>query len=85
MENNSNEKMTNIVIGEAVMQLVSAGADISWRAVTETLQLQLKMEQDSERLMAMRHAINQVHDELRAHYGTHGSLSGRPSAERLLH
>ncbi|MDU5473413.1 hypothetical protein [Pantoea sp. UBA5035] len=85
MENNSNEKMTNIVIGEAVMQLVSAGADISWRAVTETLQLHLKMEQDSERLMAMRHALNQVHDELRAHYGTHGSLTGLPSAERFLH
>lgn len=85
MENNSNEKMTNIVIGEAVMQLVSSGADISWRAVTETLQLHLKMEQDSERLMAMRHALNQVHDELRAHYGTHGSQTGLPSAERFLH
>lgn len=85
MENNSNEKMTNIVIGEAVMRLVSAGADISWHAVTETLQLQLKMEQDSERLMAIRHAINQVHYWLRAHYGTHGSLTGRPSAEKLLH
>lgn len=85
MENHSPDKMTNIVIGEAVMQLVSAGAEISWRAVTETLQRQLKTEQGSERLMAMRHAINQVHDELRAHYGSHESLSGHPAAERLLH
>lgn len=85
MENYPNEKMTNIVIGEAVMLLVSAGVDISWRTVTETLQLQLKMEQDSERLMAMRHAINQVHNELRAHYGVHGAVTGRPLPERLLH
>ncbi|WP_311790141.1 MULTISPECIES: hypothetical protein [Pantoea] len=85
MGNHSQDKMTNIVIGEAVMQLVSAGADISWRTVTETLQRQLKTEQDSERLMAMRHAINKVHDELRAHYGSHESLTGRPAAERLLH
>lgn len=85
MGNNSNERMTNIVIGEAVMQLVSAGADISWRAVTEALQRQLKMEQDGERLMAMRHAISKVYDELRAHYASHGSLTDRPAAERRLH
>jgi len=85
MENNANEKMTNIVIGEAVMHLVSAGADISWRAVTETLLRQLKTEQDSERLKAMRDAINQVYHELHTPYATYEALTGQPMAQRLLH
>lgn len=85
MENNSNEKMTSIVIGEAVMQLAMAGADISWGTVTEMLQRQLKMEQDSDRLTAMRQAINQVYDQLRTQYGTYGALTGLPAAERFLH
>lgn len=85
MNNNSNERMINIVIGEAVMQLVDEGADISWRAVTETLRCQLNLEQDSERLMVLRHAITQVQDELRSHSTSHNLFADRPAAERILH
>jgi len=84
MKNMSDERITDIVIGEAVMQLVNTGADISWSAVTLTLQRQLKMEQDSERAEAMYRAIARMQEELRAHLVSERSLS-YPPAERRLH
>lgn len=79
------ERMTDIVIGEAIMQLVDAGEEISWRSLTETLQHQIKVEQDSERLMAMRTAIDKVYSELRSRSPLGGYHSDRPAAGQLLH
>lgn len=66
------------------MQLINTGADISWSAVTLTLQRQLKMEQDSERVEAMHRAITKLQDELLAHLVSEPSLD-YPPVERRLH
>jgi probable RcsB/C two-component-system connector len=85
MKNNADERMTDIVIGEAIMQLVNAGEEISWRAVTEALQHQMQDEQDSERVTAMRGAIAKVTRELRSRAVSSGFQMDRPAAGQLLH
>lgn len=84
MKNPSDERITDTVIGEAVMQLLDTGAEISWSTLTQTLQYQLKQEQDSERVIALSHAITDIQDQLRACFFSDQPLD-YPSAQRQLH
>ncbi|RPD99741.1 hypothetical protein BBB56_12900 [Candidatus Pantoea deserta] len=84
MNKHSDQRITDIVIGEAVMALLDDGAEISWSALTHTLQQQLEQEHDSQRIIAIRSALTEIQDELRACLFSHLALH-RPSAHKQLH
>ena len=64
MNNVFDEKMTDIIIGEMVTQLLNEDAAISWRLLLERLQQLLDTEQDEVRIRAALRAIEEIRAEM---------------------
>ena len=67
MNNVFDEKMTDIIIGEMVTQLLNEDAAISWRILLERLQQFLDTEQDEVRLRAALRAMEEIRVEVLSH------------------
>ncbi|MFB4358002.1 hypothetical protein RBJ15_16750 [Pantoea sp. BS_4] len=64
MNNVFDEKMTDIIIGEMVTQLLNEDAAISWRLLLERLQQLLDTESDEVRIRAALRAIEEIRAEM---------------------
>lgn len=79
MKNSHDEKMTEVIIGEAVSELLSAGLDISWVALLDRLRAALNGENDEDRLRAVVRAIDEVRREMQVNSGGHKRSYGSTS------
>lgn len=64
MKKEFEEKMTEILIGEAVTDLLDANAAISWTALLDRLRAGLDKETDEHRIRAGLRAIDEVRREM---------------------
>lgn len=64
MKNDFDEKMTEIIIGEAVTALLDASAAVSWSALLVKLHSALDAETDEHRIRAGLRAIEEVRKEM---------------------
>ena len=64
MKKEFEEKMTEILIGEAVTDLLDANAAISWTALLDRLRAGLDQETDEHRIRAGLRAIDEVRREM---------------------
>ncbi|ADU72145.1 hypothetical protein [Pantoea sp. At-9b] len=79
MKNSHDEKMTEVIIGEAVSELLSVGLDISWVALLDKLRTALNGETDEDRIRAVLRAIDEVRREMQVNSGGHKTSYGRSS------
>ncbi|MGG6124447.1 hypothetical protein [Pantoea allii] len=73
MNNVFDEKMTDIIIGEMVTQLLNEDAAISWSILLERLQQFLDTEQDEVRLRAALRAMEEIRVEMFSHQSENSS------------
>lgn len=64
MKSDFDEKMTEIIIGEAITALLDASAAVSWSALLEKLHSALDAETDEHRIRAGLRAIDEVRKEM---------------------
>jgi|GEM_PF-474687 len=64
MKNNFDDKMADIIIGEAVTALLDDNVAISWAALNDRLQAMLDRETDSDRIRAVLRVIEDVRREM---------------------
>ncbi|RPD94641.1 hypothetical protein BBB56_20255 [Candidatus Pantoea deserta] len=64
MYKSNDERLTDILIGEATMELILSGQAVSSRALKEILQRMAEQEQDEERHQALMRALNEVQQNL---------------------
>ena len=64
MKNDFEEKMADIMIGEAVTALLNEDAAISWAALTDRLRSAIENETDEDRVRAGLRAIEEVRQEM---------------------
>ncbi|KTR91777.1 hypothetical protein [Pantoea dispersa] len=64
MKNNFDDKMADIIIGEAVTALLDDNVAISWAALNDRLQAMLDCETDSDRIRAVLRVIEDVRREM---------------------
>ena len=64
MKNNFDEKMADIMIGEAVTALLDEDVAISWVALTDRLRSAIDNETDEDRIRAGLRAIEEVRREM---------------------
>lgn len=62
MSKSDKDKLTDAVMGEAVIAIIKSGSDVSFNTLLEHLQNGLRTETDSERQDAYRAAIGGVHN-----------------------
>lgn len=85
MKNNFDEKMADIMIGEAVTALLEEDVAFSWAALTGRLPSALENETDEDRARAGLHAIEEVRREMNVSAGIKavGALDAGASQQRL--
>ncbi|MEB5970492.1 hypothetical protein MXF20_00130 [Pantoea dispersa] len=64
MNSNFDDKMADIIIGEAVTALLDDGVAVSWVALNDRLQAMLDGETDSDRVRAVLRVIEDVRREM---------------------
>ncbi|MDY0928864.1 hypothetical protein SOM41_21185 [Enterobacter sp. CFBP8995] len=64
MKNHGEEKLCDLLIGEAVLALLHEKVGISRRALLSKLQFMLEAEEDEERVHAIKLAIQDVKGEI---------------------
>lgn len=64
MKSNFDDKMADIIIGEAVTALLDDNVAISWAALNDRLQAMLDRETDSDRIRAVLRVIEDVRREM---------------------
>lgn len=69
---NNKEKLSEILIGEAVLALLEGDEAISWRALIRQLQLRLDAGMDEDRTQAAILAIEEVKSEMASHGARRG-------------
>lgn len=65
MYKSNDERLTDILIGEATLELLLSGKAVSSRALREVLQRMAECEDDDERQLAFARAINEVEQNLK--------------------
>lgn len=66
MKNTFDDKMTEIMIGEAVTALLDEDEAISWTALTRRLMAAIEGETDEDRIRAGMRAVEEVRREMNA-------------------
>ncbi|MDR6352546.1 hypothetical protein [Pantoea sp. SORGH_AS_0659] len=66
MKNTFDDKMTEIMIGEAVTALLDEDEAISWTALTQRLMAAIEGETDEDRIRAGMRAVEEVRREMNA-------------------
>lgn len=69
MKNDFEEKMADIMIGEAVTALLDEDVAISWAVLTERLRAAIEHETDEDRVRAGLRAIEEVRREMQIRAG----------------
>ncbi|KJV24695.1 hypothetical protein [Pantoea sp. SM3] len=69
MKNNFEEKMADIMIGEAVTALLDEDVAISWAALTDRLRSAIENATDEDRIRAGLRAIEEVRREMQIRAG----------------
>lgn len=64
MYKSNKERLTDILIGEAMLELLQSGKAVSSRALLETLQRMAEQEDDEDRQQGLIRAINEVQQNL---------------------
>ncbi|WP_380177860.1 hypothetical protein [Kalamiella sp. sgz302252] len=64
MKNHKNERLKDVIIGEAVLKLLSEKAAVSWRAVLAKLEAVLHAGLNEEKKRAAMMAIQEVKEEI---------------------
>lgn len=85
MNNVFDEKMTDIIIGEMVTQLLNEDASISWSILLERLQQFLDMERDETRLRAALRAMEEIRAEMLLHPAETTGVEPHPANLHQLH
>ncbi|WP_343463390.1 hypothetical protein [Pantoea sp.] len=80
MNSHFEEKMTEIIIGEAVTSLLDSHASITWVALLNKLHIALDKETDEVRIRAVFRAIEDVRKEMRLKSG--GDLNNASFKEK---
>ena len=83
MKNNFDDKMADIIIGEAVTALLDEDVAISWAALTERLRSAIENETDEDRIRAGLRAIEEVRREMDMRAGEKTDADGL--TEQKLH
>lgn len=85
MKNDFEEKMADIMIGEAVTALLDEDVAISWAVLTERLRAAIEHETDEERVRAGLRAIEEVRREMQIRAGGKTGVAGADglSAQKL--
>jgi probable RcsB/C two-component-system connector len=85
MKNDFEEKMADIMIGEAVTALLDEDVAISWAVLTERLRAAIEHETDEDRVRAGLHAIEEVRREMQIRTGEKTGVTGADglSAQKL--
>ncbi|KJV42932.1 hypothetical protein VH86_24565 [Pantoea sp. BL1] len=69
MKNDFEDKMADIMLGEAVTALLDEEVAISWAALTDRLRSAIEHETDEDRIRAGLRAIEEVRREMRLRDG----------------
>ncbi|ADU72183.1 hypothetical protein [Pantoea sp. At-9b] len=86
MKNNFDDKMADIMIGEAVTALLDEDVAISWAALTDRLRSAIENETDEDRIRAGLRAIEEVRREMHIRAGKKtGVASAAGLPEQKLH
>ncbi|MCE0491048.1 hypothetical protein LU196_13455 [Pantoea sp. Mb-10] len=88
MNSHFEEKMTEIIIGEAVTSLLDSHASITWVALLDKLHIALDKETDEVRVRAVLRAIEDVRKEMRLKPGNEvesASLEQRETSQQKFH
>ena len=83
MKNNFDDKMADIIIGEAVTALLNEDVAISWTALTDRLRSAIENETDEDRIRAGLRAIEEVRREMDMRAGEKAAADGL--TEQKLH
>ncbi|KHJ69724.1 hypothetical protein QU24_02360 [Pantoea rodasii] len=85
MKNDFEEKMADIMIGEAVTALLDDDVTISWAALTDRLRAAIENETDEDRIRAGLRAIEEVRREMRIRDGEKSGVgrAARPTHQKL--
>ncbi|KMV34104.1 hypothetical protein [Franconibacter pulveris] len=86
MSKNDNEKLIDTVIGEAIIDMIESGKDISLDALTELLRENLGSEAEGKKQDAYRAAITGIHsirDDVRRSKRTGGRLKMNNERSKL--
>ncbi len=85
MKNDFEEKMADIMIGEAVTALLDDDVTISWAALTDRLRSAIENETDEDRVRAGLRAIEEVRREMQIRAGEKTGVAGADglSAQKL--
>jgi len=82
MYKSNDERLTDILIGEATLELLLSGKAVSSRALKEILQRMADHEEDEDRQLALVRAINEVQQNLNTQSGqSRVALRDRNNAE----
>lgn len=85
MNNVFDEKMTDIIIGEMVTQLLNEDAAISWSILLERLQQFLDIERDETRLRAALRAMDEIRAEMLLYPAENNGVEPHPANLHQLH
>ncbi|NIG20670.1 hypothetical protein F3J37_18500 [Pantoea sp. Al-1710] len=69
MKNDFEDKMADIMLGEAVTALLDEDVAISWAALTDRLRSAIEIETDEDRIRAGLRAIEEVRREMHVRNG----------------
>ncbi len=69
MKNDFEDKMADIMLGEAVTALLDEDVAISWAALTDRLRSAIEIEKDEDRIRAGLRAIEEVRREMHIRNG----------------
>jgi len=84
MSSFSDEKMTELIIGEAVTELLNDNAAITWSALLDKLHAIAASERDEERAKAALMAIGEVRAEMgNSKTESDNPLSGIPARHQM--
>jgi probable RcsB/C two-component-system connector len=83
MKNNFDDKMADIIIGEAVTALLNEDVAISWAALTDRLRSAIENETDEDRIRAGLRAIEEVRREMQIRAGEKAGVASL--TEQKLH
>jgi len=86
MKNNFDDKMADIMLGEAVTALLDENVAISWVALTDRLRSAIENETDEDRIRAGLRAIEEVRREMDIRAGEKAVTAGAAKlTEQKLH
>lgn len=82
MYKSNDERLTDILIGEAILSLLQSGKAVSSRALMDALQRMAEQEEDEDRQQGLLRAINEVQQNLNVQTGqTRVTLRDRHNGE----